>query len=73
MSEEARRRDRPAPLRPPLSEQAGAEAYQRSQQQARRARGGTDRPRPLDFDTNGFQVSQRGSSFATRVARLLNP
>ena len=73
MSEQARQRDPPSAPETAVGEQAGAEAYQRSQQQARRARGGTDRPRPLDFDTNGFQVSQRGSSFATRVARLLNP
>ena len=29
--------------------------------------------KPLEFDANGFPVSQRSPSFATRVARLLNP
>ena len=74
MSEETRRRELLEDLEAALSEQAGAEAYQRSQQQARRAwRGTPDRPRPLEFDANGFPVSQRSPSFATRVARLLNP
>jgi hypothetical protein len=32
-----------------------------------------DRARPLEFDANGFPVAQRKPSFASRVARLLNP
>jgi len=31
------------------------------------------RARPLEFDANGFPVAQRNPSFASRVARLLNP
>ena len=31
------------------------------------------RPRPLEFDANGFPVAQRNPSFVSRVARLLNP
>ena len=74
MSEETRRRELLDEGEAALSEQAGAEAYQRSQRQARRAwRAVPDRPRPLEFDANGFPVSQRSPSFATRVARLLNP
>jgi hypothetical protein len=74
MSEQARRRELLDGLEAALSEQAGAEASQRSQRQARRASRGTpDRPRPLEFDANGFPVSQRSPSFTTRVARLLNP
>ena len=74
MSEDTRRRELLDEVEAALSEQAGAEAYQRSQRQARRAwRAVPDRPRPLEFDANGFPVSQRRPSFATRVARLLNP
>jgi hypothetical protein len=29
-----------------------------------------DRPRPLEFDRNGFPVVQRPPDFVTRVARL---
>ena len=56
-----------------LQEQAGAERYRRRQRQLRRGRTETvDRPRPLEFDTNGFPVGQRAPSFITRIARLLN-
>ena len=30
-----------------------------------------DRPLPLEFDESGFPITQRPSSFAERVARLL--
>ena len=30
-----------------------------------------DRPRPLEFDRNGFPVAQRPPDFVTRVARWL--
>jgi hypothetical protein len=57
-----------------LSEQVGAERYQRKQRRAtRRGAEAMDRPRPLEFDRNGFPVAQRTPSFVTRVARLLNP
>jgi len=56
-----------------LQEQAGAERYRRRQRQLRRGRTETvDRPRPLEFDENGFPVAQRTPSFINRVARLLN-
>ncbi len=56
-----------------LNEQAGAERYRRRQAQVRLGR--TDRagrPRPLEFDENGFPVAQGTPSFVTRVARLLS-
>jgi hypothetical protein len=57
-----------------LEQQAGAERYRRRQQQVRRGRTGTaDRPRPLEFDKNGFPVAQPTRSFVTRVTRLLSP
>ena len=31
-----------------------------------------DRPRPLEFDGNGFPIAQRMPSVVTRVARLLS-
>jgi hypothetical protein len=56
-----------------LQHQAGAERYRRRQRQLRRGRTERmDRPRPLEFDENGFPVAQRTPSFITRVARLLN-
>jgi hypothetical protein len=56
-----------------LREQAGAARYQRRQSQVRRGRTDTpDRPRPLEFDENGFPVAQRTPSFVSRVARLLS-
>ena len=57
-----------------LNEQAGAERYQRRQRQARRGKAeAVERPRPLEFDGNGFPVVQRIPSFVTRVSRLLGP
>lgn len=54
-------------------ELAGAETYRRRQAQVRRGRTNTaDRPRPLEFDENGFPVAQRTPSFVNRVARLLS-
>jgi hypothetical protein len=74
MSEETRRRELIEELEAAIREQTGPEADRRSQRRARRAwRGPADYPRPLEFDANGFPVSQRSSSFAIRVARLLNP
>ena len=56
-----------------VNEQTGREKYRRRQRQLRRGRTETqDRPRPLEFDENGFPVAQRTPSFITRVARLLN-
>jgi hypothetical protein len=56
-----------------VNEQTGRERYRRRQLQVRRARTGTqDRPRPLEFDENGFPIAQRTPSFVTRVARLLS-
>jgi hypothetical protein len=56
-----------------LQEQTGAEKYRQRQRQLRRGRTDTvDRPRPLEFDENGFPIPQPTPSFITRVARLLN-
>jgi hypothetical protein len=56
-----------------LQQQAGAERYRRRQRQVRRGSAETvDRPRPLEFDENGFRVAQRTPSFITRVARVLS-
>jgi hypothetical protein len=74
MSEQTQQGDLLGALEAALSEQAGAEAYRRSQRQVRRAgRRTPDSPGPLEFDANGFPISQRSPSFAARVARLLNP
>jgi hypothetical protein len=74
MSEPPRRSDLLSALGAAVSEQAATATDRRLQQQAQSAGGGSlDRPRPLEFDTNGFPVSQRSSSFATRVAWLLDP
>jgi len=56
------------------SARAGAERYQRCQWEIRSGRAGRDRrPRPREFDENGFPIHQRDQSFVERVARLLNP
>jgi hypothetical protein len=74
MSEQARMRELGQALETAVHADAGAERYQRSQRQLRRARSETaDRPRPLEFDRNGFPVAQPRPSFAQRVARLLSP
>jgi hypothetical protein len=74
ISEQARRRALLGELEAALSARAGVEADERARRQARRARpDAPDRPRPLEFDANGFPVRQRTPNFATRVARLLNP
>ena len=53
-----------------LEQQAGAERYRRRQQHVRGGRtGSVDRPRPLEFDENGFPVAQPTGSFVTRVTR----
>jgi hypothetical protein len=71
MNGQARQRGLGDALAAALREQAGAERYQRRQRHVRsgRAKPG-DRPRPLEFDRNGFPVAQRIPSFVTRVARL---
>jgi hypothetical protein len=57
-----------------LREQDGAERYRRRQRHVRRGKAEpVERPRPLEFDANGFPVAQRFPSFVTRVARLLSP
>ena len=57
-----------------LKEQPGAERYRRRQPSVGRGRRETaDRPRPLEFDKDGFPIAQRTHSFVTRVARLLSP
>jgi hypothetical protein len=74
MSEQAQLRDLGDALEAALREQAAAEGYQRSQAQIRRGRAEpAERPRPLEFDRNGFPVPQRPPSFVQRVARLLSP
>jgi hypothetical protein len=55
-----------------LGERASADRYRRGPRQARRGRA-ADRPRPLEFDANGFPVAQRMPNFVTRVSRLLSP
>jgi hypothetical protein len=59
---------------PRIGERAAAGVYWGSQRELRR--GGTatiDRPRPLEFDRNGFPVPQRSPDFVARVNRLLSP
>jgi hypothetical protein len=74
MSERARLRALGGVLEATLDEQALAEGYQRSQRRLRRGRAErADRPRPLEFDRNGFPIAQHRPSFVHRVARLLSP
>jgi hypothetical protein len=74
MTGRARKRELGDALAVVLREHEGAERYRRRQQQVRRGRRDTvDRPRPLEFDSNGFPIPQRTPSFVTRVARLLRP
>jgi hypothetical protein len=73
MNGQARQRELGDALALVLQQQAGAERYRRRQRQLRRGRTETvDRPRPLEFDENGFPVAQRTPSFITGVARLPN-
>jgi hypothetical protein len=73
MNGQARQRDLGDALAVVLQQQAGAERYRRRQRRVRRGGPETvDRPRPLEFDDNGFPVAQRTPSFVTRVARLLS-
>jgi hypothetical protein len=72
MSEQARLRELSDAVEAALGEQAGAQRYQRTQRHVR-GRTAEDRPRPLEFDANGFPIAQRRPSFVTRVARLLSP
>jgi hypothetical protein len=73
MNGHARERDSADAVALVLKEQAGGERYRRRQQQVRRVRRETeDRPRPLEFDENGFPVPQHTPRFLTRVARLLS-
>ena len=74
MHRQARQRELGDAIADALKDQAGAERYQRRQRQARGGKAQTvERPRPLEFDGNGFPVAQRIPSFVTRVARLLGP
>ena len=62
----------------PAGEYAAAEVFQGSQRELRTGTPATiDRPRPLEFDRNGFPVAQsspqRSSDFVARVDRLLRP
>jgi hypothetical protein len=58
---------------PPAGESATAEVYQGSQRPRRARTAAIDRPRPLEFDRNGFPVAQRSPDFVARVDRLLSP
>jgi hypothetical protein len=58
---------------PPAGEYAAAEVYQGSHRQRRARTAAIDRPRPLEFDRNGFPVAQRTPDFVARVDRLLSP
>ena len=74
MNGHARRRELGDAVAFALKEQVAAERYRRRQRQARHGTMETmDRPRPLEFDENGFPVAQPTPSFVTRVARLLSP
>ena len=73
MNGHVRQRDWGDALAVVLQEQTGRERYRRRQLQVRRGRTETqDRPRPLEFDENGFPIAQRTPSFVTRVARVLS-
>lgn len=56
-----------------LKQQPGARRSQPRPPQLRRETAeAAERPRPLEFDGNGFPIAQRIPSFVTRVARLLS-
>jgi hypothetical protein len=61
-------------LKAALGEPARAARYEQYQREIRRGAGRrSDGPRPREFDSNGFPVPQRNSTFVERVARLLHP
>jgi|SoiMethySBSTD1v2_1073268.scaffolds.fasta_scaffold2654670_2 hypothetical protein len=64
MSDQARERK--------LGDQAGARLYEHQWEIGRGSAPRADGPHPREFDANGFPVQQRNTSFAERVARLLN-
>jgi hypothetical protein len=72
MNGHARQRELADALVVALNQHPGAERYRRRQSQARHGRTETGDPRPLEFDENGFPVTQRTPSFVARVARLLS-
>jgi hypothetical protein len=58
----------------PAGEPAGAQVYRSAQWDPRRRETAIpDRPRPLEFDRNGFPIAQRSPDFVARVDRLLSP
>jgi hypothetical protein len=74
MNGQTRQRDLGNAFAAVLREQEGAESYRRRQRHVRRGKAeAVDRPRPLEFDRNGFPVAQSIPTFLTRVARLLGP
>jgi hypothetical protein len=83
MHRQARHRELGDAIADALKDQAGAERYQRRQRQARGAKAQTvERPRPLQFDGNGFPVeaahpqlrdarsANAGPELATATARV---
>jgi hypothetical protein len=63
---------------PRAGERAGVELYRDARREPRRGTTASiDRPRPLEFDHNGFPVAQgspqRSPDFVARVYRLLSP
>jgi hypothetical protein len=73
MNGQARQRESGDALAAALEQQADLETYRRRQQVQRGKAETVDRPRPLEFDGNGFPVAKRTPSSVTRVARLLSP
>ena len=72
MTEPAWQRDLIEAMEAALVEQARAERFKGPQGLVQRTGAGmVDRPRPLEFDGNGFPLAQPTPSFVTRVARLL--
>ena len=74
MTDHARRRKLGHAMAAGVSDRGNTEREQRAQTEASDPERKTvGRARPLEFDANGFPVAQRNPSFASRVARLLNP
>jgi hypothetical protein len=74
VTEQARRRELDEALAAVLREPPGAERYRLAQREATNGRPpARDRPRPLEFDENGFPIAQANPRFVARVARLLSP
>jgi hypothetical protein len=71
MADRIPKRARSARVMAELIQQASAERYLQHQVW-RDGADARDRPRPLEFDTDGFPIAQRRPGFVNRVGRLID-